>query len=294
MTTRQQLHSPASTARHWLPVRMPVGFTPQFPNRDLSDTRQYPVVLILSLLLMIISGPLNAETLTVGKACPVTFAEQDDARPVGLLVFSRPWFHSSRSNARYIAGDNATGIGLEIHFFANRNGHPQQFNQPKCDRYRLLQIRKTTARLFEGEKPVQIDIPAESSTPFYDNPPMEHGYGTHRTPVDDLDKPWSGRPVRASTVAIYDTPYVSDSYGIDGQHIRTEFETCVVCERDTAYDSLLSCGTWGYQRDYLNEETGWTEPELLPTECLNKPSQRFTNTLESSNQVAYHYWLEWR
>lgn len=252
------------------------------------------LILLCSLgLTLSVTPQALADTLTVGKSCPV-FSQSASPSQVGILAFSQPWYHSGRTDARYVAGDNATGIGLEIHFFANTQGTVKGLNKAACNRYRLLQIRKTTAQLFEGEKAIQIDIPDEAYTPFYDNSPMEHGYGTHQTPMDDLDKPWSGRPVRASTVAIYDTPYVSDSYGVEGQHIRTEFETCVICERDMGYDSLLSCGTWGYQRDYLNEETGWTEPEIIPVECLQKPSDRFRQTLESSNQVAYHYWLQWR
>lgn len=241
-------------------------------------------------LLLLTATTAHTETLTVSKSCPV----KTSSAQVGILAFSQPWYHSGRSDARYFPGDNATGIGLEIHFFANTQGLVTGRNLAQCNRYRLLQIRKTTAQLFEGEKAIQIDIPDEAYTPFYDNPPMEHGYGTHLTPLDNLDKPWNGRPVRASTVGIYDTPYVSDSYGVEGQHIRTEFETCVICERDMGYDSLLSCGRWGYQRDYLNEETGWTEPEVLPVECLKQPSDSFRQTLENSNQVAYTYWLQWR
>lgn len=241
----------------------------------------------------LLAGPLTeASELLVGKSCPVSAAQ--DKTPLGFLVISQPWFHSSRSQAAYIAGDNATGIGVEIHFFAGQQGATDGINRARCSRYRLLQVRTTTARLFAGEKPVQIDVPDEAVQPFYDNEPLEHGYGTHRTPADAEDKPWQGRPMRASTVALYDTPYVSDNYGIEGKPIRTTFETCVVCERDQGYDSLLSCASWGYQRDYLNEETGWTEPELLPLTCLARPSQRFTATLGQSNRVAYNYWLDWR
>lgn len=265
-----------------------------FRHRDRTHLR-HSLLCLAAFILAALSLPTTAapdDSLLVGKTCPVVTG--DDGKQLGILVFSQPWYHSSRGDARYIASDNATGIGLEIHFFANTEGQIRGRNKVRCDHYRILQIRKTSARLFQGEKAVQIDIPDSAFSPFYDNAPMEHGYGTHSTPSDSSDKPWDGRPVRASTVAIYDTPYVSDSFGIEGQHIRTEFETCVVCERDQAFDSLLSCGSWGYQRDYLDEQTGWTEPELLPIECLNTPSQRFTSTLEQTNRVQYSFWLDWR
>lgn len=248
---------------------------------------------LIPALLQPMTAHAEDDTLTVGKACPV-YADSHEKTQVGTLAFSQPWYHSGRTDARYIPGDNATGIGIEIHFFSNETGQVTGNNIASCNRYRLVQIRQTSARLFDGESAVQIDIPEQAPTPFYDSPPMEHGYGTHLTPLDDSDKPWIGRPVRASTVAIYDTPYVSDSYGIEGQHIRTRFETCVVCERDQSYDSVLSCGSWGFQRDYLNEETGWTEPDLLPMRCLGQPSPQFRQTLEQSNQVAYSFWLHWR
>lgn len=256
--------------------------------------KHLPCSLLLHLSLTALPALAAADSLSVSKFCPVSQVSDEQTVNLGLLAFSHPWYHSSRTNARYTPGDNATGIGLEIHFFANTAGSTHGRNAISCSRYRLLQIRSTTARLFKGERPVQIDIPSDALSPFYDNMPMEHGYGTHLTPQDDQDKPWQGRPVRASTVGIYDTPYVSDGFGVEGRHIRVEFETCVVCERDQGFDDILSCGHWGYQRDYLNEETGWTEPESLEISCSAKPSQRFTQTLESTNRVAYSYWLEWR
>jgi len=236
------------------------------------------------------SAPVVADELLVGKACPVTFQKES----VGILVFSKEWYHNSRDQASYIPKDDATGVGLEIHLFANQTGHLTGQNIAGCSRYRLLQVRSTTARLFDGERAVQIDVPDEFLNPFYDNAPLEHGYGMHRAPVDDRDKPWSGRPSRASTVAIYDTPYVSDAYGIEGKNIEVQFETCVVCERDNRYDAILSCGRWGYTREYMGGMTGWTEPEFDGVQCQSRPSQVFQDVLDNSNRIEYSFWLNWR
>lgn len=241
-------------------------------------------------LFILYAASADTAELVVGKVCPVTYKTQ----AVGSLIFSKEWYHSSRSNARYIPGDNATGVGLEIHLINNRRGHLSADNIAQCDRYRMLQIRKTNSRLLSGEKPIQIDVPDESTSPFYDSDPLEHGYGTHATPSDDEDKPWKGRPVRASTVAIYDTPYVSDAYGVEGKNIEVTFETCIVCEREDAYDKLLSCGTWGYEREYMGGMTGWAEPEFIAVQCHDKPSDTFRRTLDGSNRIEYSYWLSWR
>ncbi|MGB0733628.1 MAG: hypothetical protein ACPGPF_07675, partial [Pontibacterium sp.] len=153
-------------------------------------------------ILVYISTYTSAAELLVGKYCPVSFEQEN----LGLLVFSKEWFHSGRHNASYIASDNATGIGIEIHFFASAKGHINATNTANCSRYRLLQSRQTNARLFFGESAYAIDAPDNFDDPFYDSSPLEHGYGSHQTPTDDKDKPWQGRHSRASTVAIYDTP----------------------------------------------------------------------------------------
>lgn len=251
--------------------------------------RQYTRV-VYPILLSSVIGIATAEELKVGKTCPVTFKQS----PIGKLIFSKEWYHSSRSDARYLPGDNATGVGLEIHLKNNFSGKVEGLNLADCDRYRLLQIRKSNARLHRGESTLQIDIPDEFLNPFYDNAPLEHGYGLHRTPKDDSDKPWKGRPYRDSTVSIYDTPYVSDAYGFDGQHITVEFETCAVCERDHLYDAVLSCGTWGYQREYMGGMTGWAEPEFKAVQCAPQASKAFENTINGSNRVDYSYWIHWR
>ncbi|MBN1005117.1 hypothetical protein [Amphritea pacifica] len=238
----------------------------------------------------LIPAQLTAEELLVGKTCPVTFQNQ----AVGILVFSRAWYHSSRSNAAYIPGDNATGVGLEIHFFSNDAGDTEQLNLPNCDRYRILQVRHSNTRMVPGEHSSQIDVPEQFLAPFYDNDPLEYGRGVHQVPADDHDKPWHGRPVRASTVAIYDTPFVSDFWGTEGENIDVRFETCVVCQRDLHYDALLSCGQWGYQRSYMGGMTGWAEPEFQPVQCLPQPTERFKTTLNNSNRIEYNYWLHWR
>lgn len=237
-----------------------------------------------------LSAHSMAEDLLVGKSCPVTYKE----RSVGILVFSREWYHTSRSDAHYTPGDNATGIGLEIHFFSNDLGDTRILNLPDCDRYRMLQIRSSNARMLPGEHLSQVDVPDQFITPFYDHSPLEHGHGVHLAPADDRDKPWSGRPVRASTVSIYDSPYVSDAWGREGHDITIRFETCVVCQRDRRFDQLLSCGTWGYQRHYMGGMTGWAEPEFIPPKCLSTPTKGFQQTLNDSNRIDYSYWINWR
>ena len=246
---------------------------------------------IKALSILMVSLNVVSETLQVSKVCPVTLP---DNQHLGVLVLSEFWFHSGRSNASYIAHDDATGIGVEIHFFSNQNGQLSTANIAQCDKYRILQVRKTNSRLNQGELTVQLDIPPFFEQPFYDKAPLEHGYNSHLTPIDSSDKPWLTQTSRASTIAIYDTPYVSDAYGLEGKDLRIEFETCVVCEREQTFDQLLSCATWGYQRDYLNEETGWTEPEVIAPQCLTQASERFKATLEESLTVEYRYWLDWR
>lgn len=100
--------------------------------------------------------------------------------------------------------------------------------------------------------------------------------------------------MRASTVAIYDTPYVSDGYGIEGEDIKVKFETCVVCQRDQGYDLLLSCSTWGFTREYMGGMTGWTEPEFIPVQCAAWPSEQYQFALDNSDRLQYQYWLDWR
>lgn len=233
---------------------------------------------------------LFAEELLVGKTCPVFYKQQ----PIGILVFSREWYHTSRSHPSYTATDNATGVGLEIHFFSNDRGDTEIINLPACDRYRMLQIRTSNARMLPGEKTTQVDVPDYFISPFYDSSPLEHGRGLHLAPADDSDKPWNGRPTRASTVGIYDTPYVSDAWGIWGYNIDVQFETCVVCERDQQYDELLSCGNWGYRRDFMGGMTGWAEPVFQPVQCQTTPSPGYKETLNGSNRVEYSYWINWR
>jgi hypothetical protein len=241
-------------------------------------------------LLYILSLPNVAAELKVGKICPVTYNNTS----IGDLIFSKHWYHSSRSNARYIAGDNATGIGLEIHLKNNFSGKIEGLNFAECNQFRLLQIRKTNARLLFGEETTQIDIPEGFANPFYDNLPLEHGRGLHKTPIDDKDKPWKGRHYRDSTVAIYDTPYVSDAYGLEGEHIKVTFETCAVCQRHRGYDTVLSCGSWGYTREYMGGMTGWAEPEFNGVECKKKASNEFEKAIIRSNRVDYSYWIHWR
>ncbi len=247
-------------------------------------------IAVSGLLISLVSLASVASELKVGKACPIKYQQAS----IGQLIFSKEWYHSSRSDARYIPGDNATGIGIEIHLQNNYSGLVQGLNLAQCDRYRILQIRQSNARLLAGEHHLQVDVPDNFDNPFYDNAPLEHGYGLHRTPEDDSDKPWQGQPLRHSSVSIYDTPYVSDAYGIEGKNIEVSFETCAVCERDRGYDSVLACGLWGYSREYIGGHTGWTEPEFDGVDCTKKPSELFCQALESSSQIDYSYWVNWR
>lgn len=161
----------------------------------------YYRIVIATLFSLLTFSSASAEALKIGKVCPVLYQQE----PIGILIFSREWYHSSRSDARYIPGDNATGIGIEIHLQNSYSGQVEGLNLADCDRYRILQIRKTSARLMPGESRVQVDVPDNFSNPFYDNAPLEHGYGWHNTPTDDTDKPWQGQPLRRSDVSIYDT-----------------------------------------------------------------------------------------
>lgn len=181
-----------------------------------------------------------------------------------------------------------TGIGLEIHFLATSAGQIDNDNIANCDQYRVLQVRKSTK-----EPLFTIDIPETFNNPFYDNEPLEHGYGTHLTPVDTTDKPWQGRPQRISTVAIYDTPFASDDYKTEGQDIEMLFETCVVCQRQQQPDHLLSCGRWGYSRIYVNKTSHWSAATFIPPQCLNSPSEEFKDTLNNSQNLQYGYQEQW-
>ncbi|WP_415901301.1 hypothetical protein ACMXYR_09030 [Neptuniibacter sp. QD29_5] len=247
-------------------------------------------VFITTVTILMTSNCLAAAELVIGQTCPVIF--QNEA--IGSLILSKPWYHSSRSNAKYIASDNSTGIGIEIHLKSNFSGKVDGLNLADCDHFRLLQVRRTTAKLLPGEKHIQIDVPDQFSMPFYDRAPLEHGYGLHKTPVDDSDKPWQGRPYLDSAVALYDTPYVSDSWGIEGKDIEVQFETCAVCERESQFDTVLSCGHWGYRRDYMGGMTGWSEPEFTGFQCSKSPSPDFQKTLNLSNRIEYTYWIHWR
>ena len=243
----------------------------------------------------------EAQELLPDKICPVIFPAANDissqANVLGLLVISRAWFHNSGQLAGYIAKDDATGIGVEIHFFANSKGQVSGNNIAQCDRYRLLQVRASNIKRLWGEEAVQIDVPDNNDLPFYDNQLLEHGYGSHQTPIDNDDKPWDARPSRASTVAIYDTPFTGDSMGMDGRDIKVEFETCVVCQRDNAIDSLLSCINWGYQRDLLEpfgqQLTSWSEPDILERQCRLRASELFISTLDNSHRIEYLSGLDW-
>lgn len=226
-----------------------------------------------------------AQDLLVGKTCPVAFKQEQ----LGILVISKPWFHSSRSNAGYIASDNATGIGVEIHFFANVLGDTRYQNIADCQQYRIVQARRTTARLFAGEKAVQLDLPDNAKALFYDAEQREFGRGSHQTPQDDSDKPWQGRINRASTVAIYDTPYVSDAYGREGHDIKVQFETCVVCQRSSSASHLLSCLHWGYEREFMGGQTGWSEPETLATQCQLQGSKSLVSILQKEQLLPDVY-----
>lgn len=201
-------------------------------------------LLTLVLLSSMINGLAVAQDLEVAKVCPV----YHNQHALGVLTFSNHWYHSGRAQASYTAADNATGVGVEIHWFSSQLGAVKQGNKAGCQRYRIIQSRATNAKLFDNEQALQIDIPTDIETPFYDQHPMEFGRGTHSTPQDTRDKPWERAPMRASTLAIYDTPFISDAFGFEGEHITVAFETCLVCQRDDQYDTVLACGLWGYQR----------------------------------------------
>jgi len=249
----------------------------------------------LSILLAFNFSESMANELIIAKICPVKAPELEtgEMTQLGVLAFSQEWFHSSRSQASYIASDNATGVGLEIHFFASLNGQIQGRNQAKCNKYRMLQVRMSSISFIDENKN-QLDTPPENTEPFYDQGNLEHGHGFHYTPFDDQDKPWQGQVPRDSTLAIYDTPYISDGYGIEGEDMTIRFETCVVCEREDSFDQLLSCGQWGYTREYIGGSTGWTEPEFIPVSCLIQASDTFKETIEFNESTSYHYWINWR
>lgn len=239
--------------------------------------------------LIIITNGIAADELVLSKVCPVMLKQQQ----IGIIALSIPWFHNGRENASYNARDNATGVGLEIHYFNNKQGVTLQTNG-HCERYRLLQVRESNAILNPGEQSIQIDVPDTFITPFYDQAPLEFGRGTHLTPSDSADKPWQGQIVRSSTVSLYDTPYISDAYGKEGEDIIVKFETCIVCQNENSVDTLLSCAHWGYQREYMGGMTGWTEPEVLESTCSEQPSQQFLTALEQDTQHDYFYWFSWR
>jgi len=225
----------------------------------------------------------------VGKVCPVTH----QGKSMGNLVLSTPWYHDGGGNAAYIARDNAIGVGIEIHFFSNILASVRKKHMAQCDKYRLLQVRFTNSKLLASQTKSAIDVPRQQPTPFYDDGQLEHGRGSHLTPIDSDDKPWVGRHSRASTVGLYDTPYLSDWFGIAGKDIIVEFETCVVCEKNNQRDSVLSCGQWGFSRGYVNEMDGWAEPQTLPLQCLAAPTTRFINTVNDSHQFEYQNIMDW-
>lgn len=246
--------------------------------------------IVMSLLLIAISFQTSAQDLLVAKTCPVVYNNTN----IGILAFSMPWYHNGGSQASYIAKDNATGIGIEIHFLANKNGFSDTKQQKICDQFRIMQFRNTNAKLPRGEDKVQLDIPATHPEPFYDAPPLEFGHGMHQTPIDHHDKPWKNIIMRASTVAIYDTPFVSDSYGIEGKDIIVKFETCVVCRHFKKADHILSCGSWGFNREYMGGMTAWSEPEADPIKCSDAPNKEHLEVLNNSNLVSYKQGIDWQ
>ncbi|WP_252097532.1 hypothetical protein [Pseudoalteromonas sp. NBT06-2] len=224
------------------------------------------------------------------KTCPVIFKNQN----VGILAFSIPWFHNSGSQASYIAKDSATGIGIEIHFLVNDKGLKVIKKSKLCDQYRMIQFRDTNAKLPLGQNKIQLDIPTQNPEPFYDSLPLEFGHGMHKTPIDTRDKPWTFTAMRASTVAIYDTPFVSDNYGIEGKDIEVKFETCVVCQKFKTVDRILSCGSWGFNREYMGDTTSWSEPVVYPIKCSIKPNKVYLKALDNTQNISYRYGLDWR
>lgn len=262
------------------------------------DISLTPLLLLVSLWhadLLSANERVPDNELLLNKVCPVSSPTPSlTQESIGILAFSQHWYHDGGDNAAYQARDNATGVGIEIHFLANDNGFVKGRNVENCQRYRIIQLRQTNIKNLVNELPVQIDIPNTFSLPFYDNHTLEHGHGMHKTPKDNQDKPWAQSVMRASSVAIYDTPYVSDAYGTEGEDIRVTFETCVVCQREQGYDQLLSCGSWGFQRDYMGGMTGWAEPEFIPVQCSVKPSDLYLTTLDNTERIDYRYWLDWR
>lgn len=245
--------------------------------------------LLLFVSINLFHSYLLAEDLLVAKVCPVVAGNQH----IGIIALSIPWFHNGREDASYTALDDATGVGIEIHYFNNTLGEQKQ-TDGDCDRYRLLQVRETNAILDLGEKAIQIDVPDSFDSPFYDQPPLEYGRGTHFTPKDSEDKPWHGQIARSATVSLYDTPYISDAYGKDGEDIVVKFETCLVCQSDNKVDQLLSCAQWGYTREFMGGMTGWSEPEVLDNKCSVKPTEQFLTALEQDTAHDYYYWFNWR
>ncbi|NQZ92094.1 MAG: hypothetical protein HRT97_07095 [Moritella sp.] len=262
------------------------------------DIALTPLILLVSLShadLLSANERVPDNELLLNKVCPVSSPMPSLTQAsIGILAFSQHWYHDGGDNAAYQARDNATGVGIEIHFLANDNGFVKGRNVANCQRYRIIQLRQTNIKNLVNELPVQIDIPNTFSLPFYDNHTLEHGHGMHKTPKDNQDKPWAQSVMRASSVAIYDTPYVSDAYGTEGEDIRVTFETCVVCQREQGFDQLLSCGSWGFQRDYMGGMTGWAEPEFIPVQCSVKPSDQYLTTLDNAERIDYRYWLDWR
>ena len=241
------------------------------------------------IILPFIVLPVQSNELVLAKVCPVKFAEQS----LGILAFSQPWYHDGLQSAAYHARDNDIGVGLEIHFFANLKGEIKHKNLAQCDNYRIIQTRYTSAIIPGHQKSLQLDIPQSFDQPYYDSEPLEFGRGNHQTPTDNSDKPWTNQTTRSSTVAIYDTPFVSDIFGVEGQDINVQFETCIVCQREQGYDQILGCGKWGFIREHtdINE---WAEPDFIPVQCQLAPSDDYAETLNSSIQVDYEYWLDWR
>jgi len=239
---------------------------------------------------ILISFSAIAEDLLVTKTCPVLHNKSK----IGILAFSIPWFHNGGSQASYIAKDNATGIGIEIHFLVNSEGLAHNQKSLACDKYRILQFRNTNAKLPSDQTKIQLDIPINSVEPFYDSFPLEFGHGMHKTPSDMRDKPWINSVMRASTVAIYDTPFVSDNYGVEGENIEVTFETCVVCQQFKAVDIILSCGTWGFNREYMGGMTAWSEPEAYPIKCSSELNNEYIKVLKNTKHISYKYGLDWK
>lgn len=247
------------------------------------------LTLFVSSTMLLLNTQVIAEDLLVGKVCPVIA----DQQKIGIIALSIPWFHNGREDASYTALDDATGVGIEIHYFNNQDGQLKQ-KEGVCERYRLLQVRETNAILDPGEQAIQIDVPNTFIHPFYDKAPLEFGRGTHLTPIDSADKPWNGQIVRSATVSLYDTPYISDAYGKEGEDIIVKFETCLVCQNENSVDKLLSCAHWGYVREYMGGMTGWSEPEVLDNKCTEKPTEQFLTALEQDTHHDYFYWFSWR